>query len=71
MRVANERFLSVKEASEITSLSRATMYRLIEREAFPRLRQLAPGRVGFRASEVEQWVATREITNKRGLRAAS
>jgi prophage regulatory protein len=71
MRVPNERFVSVKEAVAITSLSRATMYRLVDRDAFPRPRQLAPGRVGFRASEVEEWVATRQITIKRGQRAAS
>jgi prophage regulatory protein len=71
MRVPNERFLSVKEAAAITSLSRATMYRLVDKDAFPRPRQLAPGRVGFRASEVEEWVATRRITIKRGQRAAS
>jgi prophage regulatory protein len=71
MRVVNERFLSVKEVAAITSLSRATMYRLVDRDAFPRPQQLAPGRVGFRASEVEEWVATRKITIRRGQRTAS
>jgi prophage regulatory protein len=71
MHMPYERFLSVKEAAAITSLSRATMYRLVDKDAFPRLRQLAPGRVGFRASEIKEWLATRQITIKRGQRTAS
>lgn len=58
----NERILTVKETARITSLSRSTLYRMKDERRFPEAIRLGPGRVGFRASEVEQWLASRENT---------
>jgi prophage regulatory protein len=56
----DDRILTVKETARITSLSRSTLYRLKAERQFPEAIRLGPGRVGFRASEVEQWLASRE-----------
>lgn len=60
--MANEKsplFLSRQQVEELTSLSRSTLYRLIDRGAFPAQVQLSPGRSVWVASEVLSWVETR------------
>ncbi|NKM62054.1 AlpA family phage regulatory protein [Rhizobium leguminosarum bv. viciae] len=55
-------FFSMKETCEITSLSRGTITRMVERETFPEYRPLTDdpnGRKGFRVSEVLKWLADR------------
>ena len=42
-----------------TGLSRMTIYRLENRGAFPQRVQLSPNSVGWRESEVDEWVRTR------------
>ena len=44
---------------EITGLSKATIYRLLEREEFPPRVQLSPRCVGWRAADVDVWLAER------------
>jgi prophage regulatory protein len=42
-----------------TSLSPATIYRLIRKGEFPRSVRLSPGRVGWRDSDIQSWLSKR------------
>ena len=44
---------------EATGLSKATIYRLLERGEFPPRVKLSPRCVGWRAADVEAWLAER------------
>ena len=49
------RLLKIREVVEITSLHRATIYRLIKAGEFPNRRKISPQRVGWRSEQVEAW----------------
>lgn len=53
------RLLKVGEVTRLTSLHRATIYRMIEAGQFPRQIRLSKRRVVWRASDVEHWLQTR------------
>ena len=55
----NEEFWNVRAISARTGLARSTIYRYVQAGYFPRQRHLGPGRVGWLASEVRNWMATR------------
>ena len=44
---------------EVTGLSKATIYRLLEREEFPLRVRLSPRRVGWRVADVDAWLEAR------------
>ena len=44
---------------EVTGLSKATIYRLLNRGEFPAKVQLSPRCVGWRVADVEAWLAAR------------
>lgn len=48
-----------KDVVELTSLSRVTLWRMVQRGEFPSPVQLSPGRVGYPAAEVDAWIAAR------------
>lgn len=48
--------LKMRDVARLTSLHRATIYRLIEREEFPRQIRLGRRRVGWRAADVNAWI---------------
>jgi prophage regulatory protein len=50
---------SVRTIAAKTGLARSTIYAYVKQGLFPRQRRLGPGRVGWRASEVRHWIATR------------
>ncbi len=54
-----ERFLSLREVLNRTSLSKTHTYRLINAGKFPRSVPLGPHRVAFLESELESWMADR------------
>lgn len=54
-----DRFITSAEVQTQTSLSRATIWRLIRAKKFPRSYQLSPGRKGWRQKEVDTWIASR------------
>ena len=56
--VANGR--RVPTVEEVTGLSRATVYRLIEKGDFPAGIKLSPNNRAWRLSVLQQWVAERE-----------
>jgi prophage regulatory protein len=57
--LTEERLLAPKEVVRRTSLSRTTLWRLAQIGAFPKSVRISPGRCGWRAADVEQWIASR------------
>lgn len=56
----NQRLIKVKTVLELCAISRATLYRLIEANAFPRQVSLTGARaVAWREEEVLEWIANR------------
>jgi len=56
---AHLRILTMKQVSELTSYTPQHLYRLINAGRFPRPIRMGLNRIGFRLSDVEQWVANR------------
>lgn len=54
------RLLKVAEVARLTSLHRATIYRMIHEGTFPRQIRLTKRCVRWRASDIEHWLETRE-----------
>ncbi len=50
---------SVRTITAKTGLARSTIYLYVKQGLFPRQRRLGPGRVGWRASEVRNWITSR------------
>lgn len=50
------RYLTVAEVIAATSLSRATIYRYIEKGAFPAPVRIGPNRTGWRSDAVDAWM---------------
>ena len=57
----SRRFYSLRDLTQITGLSRTTLWRMERAEQFPRRRQLTPGRVAWLASDVDAWATSRDI----------
>ncbi|RZF64509.1 AlpA family transcriptional regulator [Sphingomonas populi] len=53
------RFLRINDVVATTGLSRATIYRLIDRADFPRQHQLTKRAIGWWQADVEEWVDSR------------
>ena len=51
--------LTMKEAQEATSLSRATINRYRQIGGFPKAIKLTENRIAFKANEIEEWVSSR------------
>lgn len=52
--------LKMRDVTRKTSLHRATIYRLIQRDEFPRPLKLSAGRVGWREDEVSDWITRQQ-----------
>ena len=48
---------------KVTGLSKATIYRLLERGEFPPRVQLSPRCVGWRAADVDAWLEERVVAS--------
>jgi predicted DNA-binding transcriptional regulator AlpA len=53
-----ERIISIAELARRTSLSVATIYRLMP-DALERPRKVSPGRVGWSSSYIDNWLSAR------------
>ncbi len=53
------RYLSIGEICELTGKSRTTIWRWTRSGHFPAKRKLGPNSIGWPASEVEEWLASR------------
>ena len=54
-----DRIIDIKEVVAMTALSRTTVWRLEQRQGFPARVSLCAGRVGWRLSEVSEWIRCR------------
>lgn len=48
--------LKMRDVTRLTTLHRATIYRLIERDEFPKQIRIGRRRVGWRAADVSDWL---------------
>lgn len=60
-----ERLLRHEEVIERTGLSAVTIWRMERKGDFPRRRQVSPNRVGWIASEVDEWIRSRPLAEGR------
>ena len=58
----DSRFLRIDEFLPLVGISRATVLREVEAGRFPPPVRLSPGRVGWRPTDIEDWVADRPAT---------
>ena len=56
----DRRVLRLPEVMERTGLSRASIYRLIKADDFPVAIRLGSRAVGWRAEQIDEWIASRE-----------
>jgi prophage regulatory protein len=56
----NDRILRRPEVERLTGLSRTTLYEWMKRGVFPRPVALGSRLVGWRASDIAEWLAERE-----------
>lgn len=63
------RIIRLPEVTRRTSLSRSTVFRLIQQKRFPASIALTARCRGWFESEVEQWLAERPTTASQGGRA--
>jgi prophage regulatory protein len=56
--------MTIDEAADYVSLSKATLKNLINKGDFPKPRQLAGKRVGILVREVNEWLETRPVSNQ-------
>ena len=59
MQTNHDRFVSLREFAQRSSLSRGTIYNLIERGELPEPVRLTQNRVAFPESVVNDWFASR------------
>ncbi|MBV8774452.1 MAG: AlpA family phage regulatory protein [Deltaproteobacteria bacterium] len=57
-----EQILRKPDLESITGLDRATIARLIQKGQFPRPVRLSLRAVGWKASDVEEWIRSRQLT---------
>ena len=55
----SKKILTMKEAQEATSLSRATIYRLGQIGDFPEAVKITENRIGFIVGEIDAWLESR------------
>lgn len=55
------RFLTISEVVSLTTLSRATIYRLVAQGRFPEQKVLSGNRIGWAEHEVQAWLRGRAV----------
>lgn len=51
--------MTIQQVCDVTSLSRTTIWRLQQRDEFPKSVRLSTARVAFRSTEVDAWIDSR------------
>ena len=54
--------LKMKDVIRVTGLSRSNIYKLISEKRFPASYKLSTRRVGWKKTEIDQWIDTRPIS---------
>jgi len=55
------RVIRLSEVMEITTISRSTLFRMVEKGSFPAPRQIGERRVGWLSDEVQAWLLDRPV----------
>ncbi len=55
------RVIPLPEVVEITTISRSTLFRMVEKGSFPAPRQIGERRVGWLSDEVQAWLLDRPV----------
>jgi prophage regulatory protein len=58
--IMNDRILRLPLVIEATGLSKASIYRLEQSGNFPKRFSLSPGAVGWKDSQIREWIEQRE-----------
>jgi len=59
----NDHYIRLNEARKIAgNISRTTLKRWEQADLFPKARQIGPNSVGYLASEIQEWVESREVS---------
>lgn len=56
-----DRLLRRRQVEEITSMSRSSIYRLMQEGEFPRPVKIGPAAVRWRASDLTAWLESRPV----------
>ncbi len=56
-----DKLLRRREVEDITSVSRSSIYRLIQNGEFPRPVRIGPAAVRWRASDITAWLESRPV----------
>jgi prophage regulatory protein len=54
-----DKILRCQDVQEVTGLSRSTIYRMMNRDAFPQATKLGIRAIGWRQSAVSDWIEAR------------
>jgi len=65
-KIFSDRIVRLPEVLEVTKSSKPTIYRMIQEGRFPRQVQISSRSVGWRWSDIENWLANLQPV-KRGL----
>ncbi len=57
----HDRLLRRRQVEEITSMSRSSIYRLMQDGEFPRPVKVGPSAVRWRASDITAWLESRPV----------
>jgi prophage regulatory protein len=60
------KFLRIRQVTQLTGLSRMTIYRLELAGEFPKRRQLSKNSVAWLDSDIAEWAESRPISRLRG-----
>lgn len=59
-----DRYIRIKELSEMLSISKSSIYRLVQENKFPKQIKLAERTAVWRLSEINKWIEDREKAYK-------
>ena len=52
----NDRLIAIEEVCKLTSLSRATIYRKLNKGVFPKKYPISAKRIAFKFNEIQAWI---------------
>jgi prophage regulatory protein len=58
---AFDRLLTMRELTRATSLSRTTVYRMVDEGTLPPPLKIGKSRIAWRASSIARWLAERQV----------
>ncbi len=64
MQLDNYRLVKREEVLSLCAISKSNLYKMIEREEFPRPVRIGPRSVAWRQSDVATWLQDRPLTSR-------